>query len=167
MKENEKQFHTELDADLIKRVNIAAINEDIPLKKWTANALELALNFHAIAEEYCKDIGWSPPEQPTEDIKQFIKRHMTPTVPSDQASMNGTGVNDIDAVNVKNNREFLKVLGELCTRLKWGKTETEDYLKEHYPTTPCDLMNLPIGMRRSFLKDLRLKTKLISLTRGK
>ena len=78
MKLTEKQFHLELDADLIKRVNIAAATEDISVKKWTASALELALNFHAIAEEYCKDIGWSPPEQPTEDIARFIKTHTTP-----------------------------------------------------------------------------------------
>lgn len=40
MKENEKQLNIEMDADLLKRIKLAAVDKGIPVKLWVIGACE-------------------------------------------------------------------------------------------------------------------------------
>jgi len=69
MKATEKQIVVEIPTELHTQVKLAATAEGVSIKKWAANAFELAVNFKAAAEEYCSDSGWTPPVSESEFIE--------------------------------------------------------------------------------------------------
>lgn len=75
----------------------------------------------------------------------------------EQAKMAGpapTAVNDMDAVDVKNNEEFLLVLQEIEEKLGWKGEQLKQFLQTSYPTFVIDVRDLPVAIRRPLLKDL-------------
>lgn len=75
MKENETQFNTNLDEDLVKRVkHRIADTKGTTLKSWTTEAFELALNFEAVAEEHCRSLGWFNPAEGTKPLLDMVDR---------------------------------------------------------------------------------------------
>jgi hypothetical protein len=78
------------------------------------------------------------------------------TVPVPPAPRQGSLLepNDMDAVDVHNNDEFLRVLSELCSKLKYGGAELGKFLETNYPTSGANPGTLPIAVRRPLLKDL-------------
>ena len=70
MNENERQFNTELDQELVKRVKIDVVNQGSTLKEWTAAAFELMLSFDAAAVQHCLDNGWTAPGKATTELEE-------------------------------------------------------------------------------------------------
>lgn len=71
-----------------------------------------------------------------------------------QGSLMALEPNDMDAVDVKDNNEFLRVLNELCGKLKYGEPELKKFLETNYPTSGTDITSLPVAVRKPLLKDL-------------
>jgi hypothetical protein len=66
---------------------------------------------------------------------------------------------DMDAVDVKDNNEFLTVLHELEEKLGWRGEQLKHFLETNYPTSGTDVRDLPVAIRRPLLKDLNALIK--------
>jgi len=71
-----------------------------------------------------------------------------------QAQTPALAPDDMDAVDVKNNEEFLSVLKELEEKLGWHGEQLKHFLETNYPTSGTDVRDLPVAVRRPLLKDL-------------
>ena len=60
----------------------------------------------------------------------------------------------MDAIDIKDNNEFIHIIKELCVKLKYGEPELKTFLKNNYPTSGTDLLKLPLPVRKPLLKDL-------------
>ena len=60
MKDNEIQINIEIDKALLKQIKLTCLENNTTIKRWITGAAELMMNFPAVAEEYCRGLGWSP-----------------------------------------------------------------------------------------------------------
>ena len=71
-----------------------------------------------------------------------------------QAPLTGPEPNDMDAVDVKDNNEFLQVINELCVKVGYDESALKTFLENNYPTSGTDLATFPLAVRKPLLKDL-------------